>query len=249
MGAIDYLYVANWSLCVDVKIILRTVPHVLGRRGLSDPLELATNGQPVDRQLKEPFSNDAGRYANGHSIARHIIQDNRISADHYPVANGYRTNDLCPNPDLDIVANNWRCMCRGLRHSLRRTYLTMTPTPANHHLSPDDASLTDPCLLVDHDCNSSMPAFTIRADCRLERNTAVEAHKDQALAYARQHWHMRIPEPSTYVVEAQRIDIHSDLLNNHYGQLDNTSLAYLPPLDGTTVTLGRSRENTYRQGR
>ena len=34
MGAIDYLYVANWSLWGDVKIILRTVPHVLGRRGL-----------------------------------------------------------------------------------------------------------------------------------------------------------------------------------------------------------------------
>ena len=34
MGAIDYLYVANWSLWGDVKIMLRTVPHVLGRRGL-----------------------------------------------------------------------------------------------------------------------------------------------------------------------------------------------------------------------
>ena len=34
MGAIDYLYIANWSLWGDVKIILRTVPHVLGRRGL-----------------------------------------------------------------------------------------------------------------------------------------------------------------------------------------------------------------------
>jgi lipopolysaccharide/colanic/teichoic acid biosynthesis glycosyltransferase len=34
MGAIDYLYVANWSLWGDVKILLRTVPHVLGRRGL-----------------------------------------------------------------------------------------------------------------------------------------------------------------------------------------------------------------------
>jgi len=32
--AIDYLYVANWSLWKDVKILLRTVPHVLGRRGL-----------------------------------------------------------------------------------------------------------------------------------------------------------------------------------------------------------------------
>jgi exopolysaccharide biosynthesis polyprenyl glycosylphosphotransferase len=34
MMAIDYLYVANWSLWKDVKILLRTVPHVLGRRGL-----------------------------------------------------------------------------------------------------------------------------------------------------------------------------------------------------------------------
>ena len=34
MAAIDYLYVANWSLWTDVKILLRTVPHVLGRRGL-----------------------------------------------------------------------------------------------------------------------------------------------------------------------------------------------------------------------
>jgi exopolysaccharide biosynthesis polyprenyl glycosylphosphotransferase len=34
MGAMDYLYVANWSLWGDIKILLRTVPHVLGRRGL-----------------------------------------------------------------------------------------------------------------------------------------------------------------------------------------------------------------------
>ncbi len=34
MVAIDYLYVANWSLWKDVKILLRTVPHVLGRHGL-----------------------------------------------------------------------------------------------------------------------------------------------------------------------------------------------------------------------
>ncbi|HWX46312.1 MAG TPA: sugar transferase [Solirubrobacteraceae bacterium] len=34
MVAIDYRYVANWSLWKDVKILLRTVPHVLGRRGL-----------------------------------------------------------------------------------------------------------------------------------------------------------------------------------------------------------------------
>ena len=34
MVALDYLYVANWSLWTDVKILLRTIPHVLGRRGL-----------------------------------------------------------------------------------------------------------------------------------------------------------------------------------------------------------------------
>jgi exopolysaccharide biosynthesis polyprenyl glycosylphosphotransferase len=34
MVAIDYLYMANWSLWADVKILLRTVPHVIGRRGL-----------------------------------------------------------------------------------------------------------------------------------------------------------------------------------------------------------------------
>ncbi len=34
MGAIDYLYVANWSLWGDVKIMLRTVSHMLARRGL-----------------------------------------------------------------------------------------------------------------------------------------------------------------------------------------------------------------------
>jgi exopolysaccharide biosynthesis polyprenyl glycosylphosphotransferase len=34
MVGIDYLYVANWSLWADVKLLMRTVPHVLGRRGL-----------------------------------------------------------------------------------------------------------------------------------------------------------------------------------------------------------------------
>jgi exopolysaccharide biosynthesis polyprenyl glycosylphosphotransferase len=33
MVTIDYLYVANWSLWGDVKILLRTVPYVLARRG------------------------------------------------------------------------------------------------------------------------------------------------------------------------------------------------------------------------
>jgi exopolysaccharide biosynthesis polyprenyl glycosylphosphotransferase len=34
MVAIDYLYIANWSLWTDAKILLRTVPYVLGRNGL-----------------------------------------------------------------------------------------------------------------------------------------------------------------------------------------------------------------------
>ncbi len=34
MVKIDYLYGANWSLWLDVKTMLRTVPFVLGRRGL-----------------------------------------------------------------------------------------------------------------------------------------------------------------------------------------------------------------------
>jgi exopolysaccharide biosynthesis polyprenyl glycosylphosphotransferase len=34
MVAIDYIYVANWSLWTDIKILLRTVPHVIGRKGL-----------------------------------------------------------------------------------------------------------------------------------------------------------------------------------------------------------------------
>jgi lipopolysaccharide/colanic/teichoic acid biosynthesis glycosyltransferase len=34
MVKIDYLYGANWSLWLDVKILLRTIPHVVGRRGL-----------------------------------------------------------------------------------------------------------------------------------------------------------------------------------------------------------------------
>jgi lipopolysaccharide/colanic/teichoic acid biosynthesis glycosyltransferase len=33
MVAIDYLYVANWSLWGDLKVLLRTVPCVLARRG------------------------------------------------------------------------------------------------------------------------------------------------------------------------------------------------------------------------
>jgi exopolysaccharide biosynthesis polyprenyl glycosylphosphotransferase len=34
MVGIDYLYVANWSLWNDVKILLRTIPHVVGTRGM-----------------------------------------------------------------------------------------------------------------------------------------------------------------------------------------------------------------------
>lgn len=34
MMAIDYLYVANWSLWTDIKILVRTVAHVAARRGI-----------------------------------------------------------------------------------------------------------------------------------------------------------------------------------------------------------------------
>ena len=34
MVAIDYLYVANWSLWTDAKYLLRTVPYVLRGRGV-----------------------------------------------------------------------------------------------------------------------------------------------------------------------------------------------------------------------
>jgi exopolysaccharide biosynthesis polyprenyl glycosylphosphotransferase len=34
MVGIDYLYVANWSLWSDLKILLRTVPYVIARRGM-----------------------------------------------------------------------------------------------------------------------------------------------------------------------------------------------------------------------
>jgi lipopolysaccharide/colanic/teichoic acid biosynthesis glycosyltransferase len=34
MTQLDYRYVAAWSLWSDVKILLRTVPYVLGRHGM-----------------------------------------------------------------------------------------------------------------------------------------------------------------------------------------------------------------------
>ena len=34
MVSLDYLYIVNWSLWSDIEILLRTVPHVLGRRNL-----------------------------------------------------------------------------------------------------------------------------------------------------------------------------------------------------------------------
>jgi lipopolysaccharide/colanic/teichoic acid biosynthesis glycosyltransferase len=34
MMAIDYLYVANWSLWTDIKLLLRTAGHVARRRGM-----------------------------------------------------------------------------------------------------------------------------------------------------------------------------------------------------------------------
>jgi exopolysaccharide biosynthesis polyprenyl glycosylphosphotransferase len=34
MVGIDYLYVANWTLWTDIKILIRTVTHVLGSKGL-----------------------------------------------------------------------------------------------------------------------------------------------------------------------------------------------------------------------
>ena len=33
MVKLDYLYVAEWSLWNDIKLLLRTLPVVLGRRG------------------------------------------------------------------------------------------------------------------------------------------------------------------------------------------------------------------------
>jgi lipopolysaccharide/colanic/teichoic acid biosynthesis glycosyltransferase len=35
MVKLDYMYVTNWSLWLDVKILLRTIPAVLARRGVN----------------------------------------------------------------------------------------------------------------------------------------------------------------------------------------------------------------------
>ena len=34
MVKIDYLYVTNWSLWLDIKILLRTIAYVAGRKGM-----------------------------------------------------------------------------------------------------------------------------------------------------------------------------------------------------------------------
>jgi len=34
MIKLDYLYIAGWSLWSDLKILLRTAPYVLARRGM-----------------------------------------------------------------------------------------------------------------------------------------------------------------------------------------------------------------------
>jgi lipopolysaccharide/colanic/teichoic acid biosynthesis glycosyltransferase len=34
MVKIDYLYAANWTLWEDVKILLRTLGHMVARRGM-----------------------------------------------------------------------------------------------------------------------------------------------------------------------------------------------------------------------
>ncbi|MGH2901268.1 MAG: sugar transferase, partial [Solirubrobacteraceae bacterium] len=34
MVKLDYLYVAGWSLWSDVKILMRTLPYVMARRGM-----------------------------------------------------------------------------------------------------------------------------------------------------------------------------------------------------------------------
>ena len=34
MVKLDYLYVANWSLWGDIRLLLRTIPYVLASRGM-----------------------------------------------------------------------------------------------------------------------------------------------------------------------------------------------------------------------
>ena len=40
MVKIDYLYVTNWSLWNDVKILVRTIPYVAGRQGAIEEIEM-----------------------------------------------------------------------------------------------------------------------------------------------------------------------------------------------------------------
>jgi lipopolysaccharide/colanic/teichoic acid biosynthesis glycosyltransferase len=34
MARLDYLYLSNWSLWSDIRLLLRTVPFVVGGRGI-----------------------------------------------------------------------------------------------------------------------------------------------------------------------------------------------------------------------
>ena len=34
MAKLDYLYIANWTLWNDIRLLLRTLPFVLGARGV-----------------------------------------------------------------------------------------------------------------------------------------------------------------------------------------------------------------------
>ena len=61
MIKLDYLYVAGWSLWADIRILLRTVAHVLARRGMwadvsvAGPLRMSThNGSSSVSVLPHP---------------------------------------------------------------------------------------------------------------------------------------------------------------------------------------------------
>ena len=49
MVTLDYLYIVNWSLWADVQILLRTIPHVLGRRG-------AVSAAGAHRGVSDPYA-------------------------------------------------------------------------------------------------------------------------------------------------------------------------------------------------